>query len=144
MAAPEHTPAKRGAIMRLISTATHGVLDYLMGVILIATPWIFGFDDRGPAMYVPIIVGSAVIVYSLFTQYEASLVDLIPMKVHLWLDGLGGALLAASPWLFGFADEVFWPHLLFGLAEIGAALVTDPHSAVAQRPRFGGEHPRPL
>lgn len=130
--------------MRLISTATHGVLDYLMGVILIAAPWIFDFADRGPAMYVPIIVGSAVIVYSLFTQYEASLVDLIPMKVHLWLDGLGGALLAASPWLFGFADQVFWPHLLFGLAEIGAALVTEPYSAVAQRPRFGGEHPRPL
>jgi len=130
--------------MRFISTAVHGVLDYVMGAVLIASPWIFNFADRGPAMYMPIIVGAAVIVYSLFTRYEAGLVDVIPMRIHLWLDGLGGALLAASPWLFGFADEVFWPHLLFGLAEIAAAACTEPYSAVAERPRYGGEHPRPL
>lgn len=117
--------------MRFISTAVHGVLDYVMGAVLIASPWIFDFADRGPAMYVPIIVGSAVIVYSLFTRYEAGLVDVIPMRIHLWLDGLGGAVLAASPWLFG-------------LAEIAAAACTEPYSAVAERPRYGGEHPRPL
>ena len=130
--------------MRFISTAVHGVLDYVMGVILIALPWIFDFTDRGPAMYVPIVVGSAVIVYSLFTRYEAGLVGVIPMRIHLWLDGLSGAFLAASPWLFGFADEVFWPHLLLGLAEIAAAACTEPYSTVAGHPRFGGEPPRPL
>jgi hypothetical protein len=29
--------------------------------------------------------------------------------------------LLASPWLFGFADRIAWPHVLFGLIEIGPA-----------------------
>ncbi len=40
------------------------------------------------------------------------------------IDVASGALLALSPWLFGFADRVFWPHLIIGLREIGAKLMT--------------------
>jgi hypothetical protein len=46
------------------------------------------------------------------------------MSVHLFLDAAGGILLAASPWLFGFADEVWVPHLVLGLIELGTALMT--------------------
>jgi hypothetical protein len=46
------------------------------------------------------------------------------MSAHLTVDVLTGALLAASPWLFGFADEVRLPHLLLGVGEIGSALTT--------------------
>jgi hypothetical protein len=31
------------------------------------------------------------------------------------IDVASGALLALSPWLFGFADRVFCPHLIVGL-----------------------------
>ena len=61
---------------------------------------------------------------SLITDYELSLTKLIPMPVHLGVDAAGGLLLAASPWLFGFADRVYWPHLILGLVEIGAGLMT--------------------
>ena len=40
------------------------------------------------------------------------------------LDLLSGLLLAASPWLFGFSEFVYVPHLVLGLLEIGAALMT--------------------
>lgn len=46
------------------------------------------------------------------------------MPVRPGMDLLSGILLAASPWLFGFADDIWWPHVLFGLIEIGAALMT--------------------
>ncbi len=39
------------------------------------------------------------------------------------LDGIGGILLAASPFLLGFSDQVFWPHVLFGIFSV-ASLVT--------------------
>jgi hypothetical protein len=45
--------------------------------------------------------------------------------VHLGVDVMGGTLLAASPWLFGFADRIWWPHLLIGLMEIAGPPVTD-------------------
>jgi hypothetical protein len=54
-------------------------------------------------------------------------VRLLPMSGHLALDGVAGAALALSPWLLGFADEVFWPHLLFGLFSVVASLVTRTH-----------------
>jgi hypothetical protein len=72
------------------------------------------------------------------TDYELGLVKLIPMPIHLLLDGLGGALLAASPWLFNF-DEVVWtPHVVIGLLEIGAAVLTQTHPAQAHV----GDHTR--
>jgi hypothetical protein len=46
------------------------------------------------------------------------------MRMHLLLDIASGMLLAASPWLFGFADRVFLPHLVVGLFEIVAGLAT--------------------
>lgn len=111
-------------IMRFIPTKVHGILDYLMGILLIAAPWIFNFHMGGPETYVPIVLGAGVIFYSLLTNYELGVVKKIPMNLHLGFDLIGGAFLAASPWLFGFADYVFLPHLIFGILEIGASLMT--------------------
>ena len=110
--------------MRFISTRTHGVLDYVMGLLLIAAPYILGFADGTAAQYVPQAIGAAMLGASLLTNYELGLIRVIPMPVHLLLDFASGALLAASPWLFGFADRLYWPHLILGLLEIGSALMT--------------------
>lgn len=121
--------------MRFISTKAHGYIDYIVGILLIAAPWLLGFAEGGPATWVPVIVGIAVILYSLFTDYELGVVRSIPMPGHLWLDGIGGAFLAVSPWLFGFAEYVWIPHLIVGLAEIGIALLTETHPALEEERR---------
>lgn len=110
--------------MRFIPTRVHGILDYSMGLILIAAPWILDFADGGAKQWVPIIVGALVIGQSLMTDYELGVVKALPMATHLALDILTGVVLAVSPWVFGFADEIWWPHVLFGVLEIGAALMT--------------------
>ncbi len=110
--------------MRFIPTRIHGILDYLMGALLILAPWLFDFSDAGAGTWLPVILGAGVIAYSLLTDYELGVLRQIPMSVHLMLDLGGGILLAVSPWIFGFADEVSVPHLVFGLLEIGAALMT--------------------
>ena len=110
--------------MQLIPTKVHGALDYLSGLLLIASPWLFNFANGSFAQWVPIIVGVAILLASLITDYELSVAKVLPMRTHLALDVLSGATLAASPWLFGFAEWVFWPHVLLGIAEIGAGLFT--------------------
>ena len=76
--------------MRFIPTGVHGVADYLLGVVLIAAPWLFRFGDGGPATWVPVILGAGLIAYSLFTGYELGVVRHIPMSVYLGLDLVGG------------------------------------------------------
>jgi hypothetical protein len=110
--------------MRFLPTRVHGMLDYAMGLLLIAAPWIFDFARGGAETWVPVVLGAGVILYSLCTDYELGVVRRLSMPTHLALDAGGGVLLALSPWLFGFAEEVRWPHVIFGLLEIGAALVT--------------------
>lgn len=110
--------------MRFIGTKTHGYLDYIMGALLIAAPWIFDFNRGGAETWVPVVLGAGVILYSLLTDYELGVSPQISMRTHLMLDLVGGALLAVSPWLFGFADYVWGPHLILGILEMGAALMT--------------------
>ncbi|GEO13891.1 SPW repeat domain-containing protein [Microvirga aerophila] len=110
--------------MRFIPTRLHGVIDYLWGLALIASPWLFGFADVPAAKWVAIFFGVGAILYSLVTAYELSLVPLVPMPLHLGLDGLTGFILAISPLGFGFANQVYLPHVLFGLFSVVASLVT--------------------
>lgn len=119
--------------MRFIPTRVHGFLDYSMGLLLIAAPWLFGFAAGGAETWVPVILGAGAILYSLLTDYELGVARVIPMTGHLWLDGLAGLLLAVSPWLFGFAGFVYLPHLILGIAEVGAALFTETIPRVAPR-----------
>lgn len=110
--------------MKIINTKTHGYLDYIMGVLLIAAPWIFNFDRNGAETWVPVILGVSTLVYSLFTNYELGISRKISMRTHLMLDTVSGILLAVSPWMFGFADYVWQPHLILGILELGAVLMT--------------------
>ncbi len=110
--------------MRFIPTRVHGAIDYLTGFALLAAPFVLGFANGGAAQWVPMILGAAILVMSLMTDYELSLAKLIPLPLHLGVDAAGGLLLLVSPWLFGFADQVFWPHVIVGVFEIGVALLT--------------------
>lgn len=119
--------------MRFIPTRVHGVLDYLVGLAFIVLPWLLGFAAGGPETWIFPVLGVAAIIYSLLTDYEWGLSRVLPMPAHLAIDGLSGVLLASSPWLFGFADQVYLPHLVLGLFEIVASLVTRTRP-LAQRP----------
>ncbi len=96
-------------------------------------PFILGFATGRPAQWVPILLGAGIILYSLLTQYELAAVKIIPFSTHLSLDAAGGLLLLVSPWLFGFADVIWWPHVLVGLAEIGVVALTNRHGAGLER-----------
>jgi SPW repeat len=110
--------------MRFLPTRLHGYIDYGWGVALLLSPWLVGFADVPAAKWVAIVFGAGAILYSVVTDYELGLVRLLPIRMHLVLDGAAGAFLAATPWLFGFADQVALPHLLFGLFSVVASLVT--------------------
>lgn len=117
--------------MKIISTKIHGVLDYLWGIFLIISPWLFHFETGDAAMFVPIILGGVMIVANLLTDYELGMLRVFKLRAHLLLDMLSALFLAVSPWLFGFYETVYLPHLILGLVQLVLALITEtqPHDA---------------
>ena len=118
----------------MIPRRVHGYLDYAVSFLVMLSPWLFGFADDDTARRVALAVGGAGVLYSLMTDYELGVIRVIPFSMHLTLDFFSGLFLAASPWLLGFADRVSTPHLLFGLLEMGAALMTR-RSSIDRRAR---------
>ena len=108
----------------MIPTKLHGLLDYTVSLFLMASPWLLDFHQSGTATWVAIVLGGGAILYSLFTDYEAGVIKRIPMPAHLTLDAVNGAFLAASPWLLGFTETTWKPHLVIGLLELGVVLLS--------------------
>jgi hypothetical protein len=105
----------------MITSRLHGIIDYIVGVTLIAAPWLFGFADFNnfpAATWTPVTIGFLMIAMSLLTNYEYSIAKIISLRAHLAIDFIAAAFLAASPWLLNYADYVYAPHLIVGLAEI--------------------------
>ena len=126
--------------MKIITTKAHGILDYLMGALLIIAPWIFDFARDGAETWIPVVLGVGTVSYSLLTKYEYSIFKSIPMKTHLNLDLLSGIFLAASPWVFGFNDYVYLSHLVLGIVGILASLLTETHSRYSEKGTPGYGH----
>ena len=124
--------------MGKIPTRMHGLADYAVGALLIVSPYILGFANGGIKQWLPMLLGLSVVIYSMLTRYEWGLLPIIGMPVHLGLDIGGGLLLALSPWLFGFADVVWAPHLIVGIIEIGTAAATSRRPELIQAPYVAG------
>jgi hypothetical protein len=113
--------------LRVIPTSVHGAVDHVVGPTLIAAPEIFRLPKTSPEGIVPRANGVFAAIYSNLTDYELSLKNVIPMKVHLALDAVSGATLAAVPWATGARKRglAHWlPHTAIGAFEIAMALMT--------------------
>jgi hypothetical protein len=125
-------------LAKMISTKTHAGMDYAVGLLLVASPWLFGFADESTvATWIAVLAGVAMLGLSMITDYEGGLLArLVPMRTHLMVDAGLGLLLAVSPWLFGFGDDgtnAWLPFLAIGLGEITSSVTTDPEPGKRRR-----------
>ena len=82
----------------------HGVIEYVVAIVLLAAPFVLGFDSDA-ATALSLVLGVAVLVIAASSQTPTGLAKVIPIPIHVVLDlGLAGLKIAA-PFLFGFADE---------------------------------------
>ena len=109
---------------RVVSRKTHGMMDYPYSSLVMSSPWLFNFANKGPETWIPVAIGATATISSLSTDYEVGAVKKVPMKTHLNLDVAAGLLLAASPFLFGFYKKVWIPHVALGLVTAGMGLMT--------------------
>jgi hypothetical protein len=83
----------------------HAALEPIVAIVLIAAPWIFGFDDVGSATAVSIAVGVIMLISGMSTRWRFSLVKLIPLRTHFLTDLALGAVLIVAPFVLGDSDR---------------------------------------
>jgi len=113
--------------VRFIPTSVHGMIDRGLAPALLAAPTIFRVRAGSPEGLVARVVGGTQAIYSNLTDYEPSPKSVVPMPVHLALDGISGAALVLVPQVTGARKRGLkhWlPQLGLGLFEIGMALCT--------------------
>lgn len=88
------------------------------GVWLILSPFVLGYAGQGAgmAMWNPIIIGIAVIIF-------AGAVLMRPQQWEEWINMVLGVWLILSPFILGFANiqPALWNHLIFGILIVGGA-----------------------
>lgn len=118
--------------IKVIPAYVHGILDYLGGIALLLAPNLFGFaDEGGAAVWIPRVLGVAILGMALLTNYRVGVFRILPMSMHLYIDYVAGLFLAVSPFIFGFSSEpgnVWLPHLVVGIGIFILTLLTQTSS----------------
>jgi hypothetical protein len=122
----------------MIPLKVHNVLDYVIGVALALSPYVFGFSDVTAARNVFLVLGIGLIAYSSITNYYYSVAKIIPLGVHMVLDALAGIVLILSPALFGYRDLItdgqFALHFVMGIGTLGLVALTRTRTEEAKTP----------
>ena len=96
----------------------HGVFEYAVAILLIAAPFLFGFDSDA-ATALSIVLGVATLVIAASTQSPTGLAKVIPIPIHVVLDLAAAGLMIGAPFLFGFSGETAPTALLIVLGVVG-------------------------
>jgi hypothetical protein len=112
----------------MISLRTHNVLDYVIGAILVLSPWVFGFSELVDARNVFLVLGFGLIAYSLFTDYRFSIARVIPIGVHMALDVAAGIAVMMAPSVIGYRSYLtggqYALHFVLGLGAVALVALT--------------------
>ena len=108
--------------MRFVPTRLHGILDYLVGFIVIALP--IAFPLQGAALVTLVGLGLFAILYSLFTDYELGIFRFLRLRLHLALDVLFGAVMLLTPMIVDLPAAIHWLVYAIGILAIVLALTT--------------------
>jgi hypothetical protein len=106
------------------SRKAHGIIDYGVGVVLIAAPKLFHFGDQNIASSISIVIGIVTIFYSLITDYELGALRMIPYAGHRLFDFVAGVALLGSPVHFNVTERAAMVLFLAGAIQIASLFFT--------------------
>src|SRR3954447_7641476 len=87
-----------------IPAFVHSLIEYIAGVALIAAPLLLDYES-GAAKAVSIVLGVLVLFLVATTTSTMSLINQVPLSMHIVFDYAIAAVMIASPFLFSFSDE---------------------------------------
>jgi hypothetical protein len=124
-----------------ISRTAYGFLNYAIALVLIASPWAFGFSHAtiAAAILMPMLMGWLQLIMSIFSDNPLGFLRVFPMQMQNCVDILMGSFLLALPWTYDFSSYAWLPHFLLGLALLikgifaeQSPLLTRPHRSLPE------------
>lgn len=116
-------------MLKILSPTVHGVIDYLAATALIVAPFlILPADAPAIATWFSVAAGSALILYSLITDYSVSARRAIPFPVHLAIDFIAGVAFLIAPFILGFSGVTEIYYWVMGGAVILVVLFTNANT----------------
>ena len=109
---------------RPLSRKQHGFADYAFAAIELALPRVVETSAR--ARWPLTISGANALLLGLLTKHELGLVKLVPMRVHLALDGVLAAGALAAPALLPDGRGVKGAIVALGASGGAVTALTDP------------------
>jgi SPW repeat-containing protein len=89
-----------------------------IGIVVFATPFVFGETSNSNAAYSAYLLGALVALAGLASAFMAA-----PVKPIAWIVALLGVILFFTPWLFGFtaAAATSWVSWIAGVLVVGVS-----------------------
>lgn len=100
----------------------HGILEYGFGVLFIAAPFLFDFKS-GASTGMSVAVGVLVLILAAVSEGPVSLVNQLPVLLHVVMIYLLSMFLIAAPFLLDFSNEVA-PRNFFIICGVLLLLIT--------------------
>ncbi len=87
-----------------LPAVVHGILGYLMGLALLAAPFVLDFDDT-TATATAVVLGLILLIVAATTDLPTGLVHSVPRAMHAVIDYVVALALVAAPFVLGFTDD---------------------------------------
>jgi hypothetical protein len=83
----------------------HGILEYVVGVLFIAAPFLFGFSDKPAPTAAALVVGLLLLAFTATSDLPTGLVRSITPGIHATVDFVLAVVLVALPFVLGFTEQ---------------------------------------
>ncbi|RZJ85908.1 MAG: hypothetical protein EOO20_19385 [Chryseobacterium sp.] len=118
--------------MKIIETKFHGYFDYTLALLFLWIPTFFHLKADRTESILFYVLAMLILFFTLLSDSHFGLYKVLPVISHLVINMLLGVFLMLSPWLFGFWNSSFFPHLLFGGIIVAGSLLTAHQSKQAR------------
>lgn len=83
-----------------LSTKLHGTFDYSIAIFLIFASFIIDFEEQFLFLRIAIVVGIAMTINNLLTDYEFGWLRIYTMELHLIIDMVLAIILLTASWFW--------------------------------------------
>lgn len=102
--------------MNILTSKSHGILDYIFSIFLLSAPTLFQME--GDLCTITYVLGAAHLLITVLTNFEVGLIKLIPFRIHGLIEIVVSIVLVALAFWFNSQGSEFGFYFYLALAGV--------------------------